>query len=93
MDMPGGLRATGHVATLEPPRTRRRVWSHRARDDTRALPGRWSWCLSHVAMLEPSCVGAGLEARGTRRLWSPFLPSDGLGALGHVATPEPFLNG
>jgi hypothetical protein len=27
----------------------------------RSPVGRWSWCLGHMAMLEPSCVGVGLE--------------------------------
>jgi hypothetical protein len=38
----------GHVATLEPSNTGRRVWSRRTRDDTGALPYR----------------AAGLTARG-----------------------------
>jgi hypothetical protein len=34
-----GPRAIGHMAALEPSRTRRRVWSYRTRGDTGALPG------------------------------------------------------
>jgi hypothetical protein len=33
-----GLRATGHVTAPKSSRVRRRVWSHRTRGDTEALP-------------------------------------------------------
>jgi hypothetical protein len=38
-------------------------------------------------------MGAGLEPRGTWRLRNPLLPGDGLGASGHMETPEPFPGG
>jgi hypothetical protein len=61
-----GLRATGHVAALEPSHTKRRVWSHRTRGNTGAL---WAVVLvprSHCNARAFLCMGWAWshEARG-----------------------------
>jgi hypothetical protein len=85
-----GPRATGHMAAPEPSHSRRRVWSHRTRGDTGALPGGDPGASVTWQRQSLPAQGAGLEPRGTWRLRSPLLPGDGLSASGHVATPEPF---
>jgi hypothetical protein len=87
-----GLRATGHVAAPEPSRTRRRVWSHMTRGDIGAIPGGGPGA-SVTWRRQSLPAQGGLEPRGMWLLRSPLLPGDGLGASGHVATPEPFPGG
>jgi hypothetical protein len=88
-----GPRATGHVAALEPSRTRRRVWSHWTRGGTGAQPGGGPGASITWQHQSLPAQGAGLEPRGMWRLRSLLLPGDGLGASGHVATPEPSPSG
>jgi hypothetical protein len=89
----GGSGATGHVAVPEPcravilvPRSRSdaraflrrgRAWSHEVRGDSGAFSYRVT----------------GSMPQGTWQHWSPLLVGGAHGALGHVATPEPFLGG
>jgi hypothetical protein len=84
-----GARATGHVAAPEPSHTRRRVWSHKTRDGTGAPLGGGPGASVTWQRQSLPAQEAGLESRGTWRLWSLLLPGDRLGASGHVATPEP----
>jgi hypothetical protein len=82
-----GTRATRYVVVPEPSRTRRRVWSHRTRGGTGALPGGGPGASVTWRRQSLPAQGAGLEPRGMWRLRSLLLPGDGLGASGYVATP------
>jgi hypothetical protein len=84
-----GPRATGQVVAPEPSRTRRRVWSRRTRAGTGALPSGGPGASVTWRRQSLPAQGAGLKPRGAWRLRSLLLPGDGLGASGHVATPEP----
>jgi hypothetical protein len=109
--MSGILGTHGHAPEVEVHRTRggSRALPHQEVDlesqDTwryQSPAGRWSWCLDHVAMPEPSCAGDGHVAtpksspagvtgsvsRGTWRHRSPLLVGGVLYAMGHVAKPE-----
>jgi hypothetical protein len=77
MGTPQGLRATGHVTTLEPSHTGRWVWSRETRDDSGVFP---------YQAVGPAARGdarallyreAGLEPRDTWRQRSPSLPGGG----------------
>jgi hypothetical protein len=102
-------RATGHVVAPEPSRTRRRIWSHRARVGTGALSGgvprsrgdTKAFLLRWQAQCLGACGDTGalswwvacMMPQGIWRRWSPFLTGDTLCVMGHVATPEPSSDG
>jgi hypothetical protein len=88
-----GSRATRHVTAPEPSRTRRRVRRHRTCGDTGALSGNGPGVSVTWRHQSLPAQGVDLEPQDTWRLRSPLLVGDGLGASGHVATPEPFSGG
>jgi hypothetical protein len=60
-----GVRATGHMAALEPSCTIKRVWSHRTRGDTGALSGGGPGASVTWRRLSLPAQGVGLEPRDT----------------------------
>jgi hypothetical protein len=67
----GGPGGKGHVATLEPSHTRRRVWSRGTHGNTGALPCRVAgpW---HVTTPEPSSTGRRIWSAGHMATLEPF---------------------
>jgi hypothetical protein len=78
----------GHVATLEPSGTGRRVWSHETHGNIRALPHRVAGPVAH------GDARALLHREADLLLWdswqhqSPSLSGDVPSATGHMAMPE-----
>jgi hypothetical protein len=71
-----GPKATGHVSTLEPSRTERRVWSHMTRGDIGALP---------AVVLVPRSHGDTRAFLRRGRVWSHETHVD-FGALSYRVT-------